>query len=147
MLLLTVLGFLFCLITSYELDLPTTTLVWTAIAFSLLFLAVFSVRKSGLFALVCLALAGVYGVLHAADLLQGILLLIERAITPLSLQLPESMQLLLKPTDMEEAQLLLTHAAQAIVFVVSFLSLSSHQRTRVPGLALSTLPLLLPAPF
>ena len=50
-LLLAVLGFLFCLITSYELDLPTATLVWTAIAFSLLFLAVFSVRKSGLFAL------------------------------------------------------------------------------------------------
>ena len=147
-LLLAVLGFLFCLITSYELDLPTTTLVWTAIAFSLLFLAVFSVRKSGLFALVCLALAGVYGVLHAADLLQGILLLIERAITPLSLQLPESMQLLLKPTDMEEAQLLLTHAAQAIVFVVSFLSaFFIISEPSVPGLALSTLPLLLPAPF
>ncbi|MEA4915201.1 MAG: transglutaminase-like domain-containing protein [Christensenella sp.] len=147
-LLLAVLGFLFCLITSYELDLPTATLVWTAIAFCLLFLAVFSVRRSGLFALVCLALAGVYGILHAADLLQGALLLIERAITPLSLQLPDSMQLLLKPTDMEEAQLLITHAAQALVFVVSFLSaFFIISEPSVPGLALSTLPLLIPAPF
>ncbi len=147
-LLLAVLGFLFCLITSYEFDLPTATLVWTAIAFCLLFLAVFSVRRSGLFALVCLALAGVYGILHAADLLQGALLLIERAITPLSLQLPDSMQLLLKPTDMEEAQLLITRAAQALVFVVSFLSaFFIISEPSVPGLALSTLPLLIPAPF
>ena len=41
-LLLAVLGFLFCLISSYTLDLPTAKLVWTAVAFSLLFLAVFS---------------------------------------------------------------------------------------------------------
>ncbi|MDD4312640.1 MAG: transglutaminase-like domain-containing protein, partial [Eubacteriales bacterium] len=147
-LLLAVLGFLFCLTTSYELDLPTATLAWTAIAFSLLFVAVFSVRKSGLFALICLALAVLYGILHASDLLQGALLLVERAITPLSLQLPESMRLLLQPTDMEAAQQLMTHAAQAIVFVVSFLSaFFIISEPSVPGLALSTLPLLLPAPF
>ena len=146
--LLAVLGFLFCLLTSYQLDLSTATLVWTAIACSLLFLAVFSAPKGGMIALVFLVLAGLYGILHASDLLQGGLLLIERTITPINLQLPEAMQLLLQPTDMEQALVLMTHAAQAIVFIVSFLSaFFIISEPSVPGLALSTLPLLIPAPF
>ncbi|MEN6636067.1 MAG: transglutaminase-like domain-containing protein [Clostridiaceae bacterium] len=146
--LLAVLGFLFCLLTSYQLDLSTATLVWTAVACSLLFLAVFSAPKGGLIALVCLVLAGLYGMLHASDLLQGGLLLIERAITPINLQLPATMQLLLKPMDMVQALLLMTRAAQAIVFIVSFLAaFFIISEPSVPGLALATLPLLLPAPF
>jgi len=147
-LLLAVLGFLFCLITSYQLDLPTATLVWTAVAFSLLFVAVFSVRQSGVLALICLALAGGYGVMHASDLLQGALLLIERAITPLSLSLPEAMQFLLKPAGADQAMALITRAMQAILFIVSFLSaFFIIDQPSVPGLAIATLPLLLPAPF
>ena len=147
-LLLAVLGFLFCLISSYTLDLPTAKLVWTAVAFSLLFLAVFSLPKSGVFVLITLALAGVYGVLHAGDLLQGILLLIQRVITPLSLQMPETLQLLLRAATEQEALLLSTQALQAILFVVSLLAaFFIISEPSVPGLALSTLPLLIPAPF
>ena len=147
-LLLAVLGFLFCLLSSYTLDLPTAKLVWTAVAFSLLFLAVFSLPKSGVFILITLALAGVYGFLHAGDLLQGLLLLIQRVITQLSLQLPQALQLLLKPATAEQALLLSTQSMQAILFVVSLLSAYFIiGEPSVPGLALSTLPLLIPAPF
>ena len=147
-LLLAVLGFLYCLLTSYTLDLPTAKLVLTALVFSLLFLAVFSLPKSGLFALLFLAGGVVYAVMNANDLLQGILLLIERVIVPLNLQLPEGIQLLLKPAMADEAMLLMTQAMQAILFVVSFLSaFFIIDQPSVPGLALSTLPLLLPAPF
>ena len=147
-LLLAVLGFLYCFLTSYTLDLPTAKLVLTALVFSLLFLAVFSLPKSGLFALLFLAGGVVYAVMNANDLLQGILLLIERVIVPLNLQLPEGIQLLLKPAMADEAMLLMTQAMQAILFVVSFLSaFFIIDQPSVPGLALSTLPLLLPAPF
>lgn len=147
-LLLAVLGFLFCLLSSYSFDLPRATLVWTAVAFSLLFLGVFSLRRGGLIALVILLGAGAFVLVQANDLLQGILLLIERAIVPLSLQMPDTMALLLQPASAAEAQALMIRAAQAILFVVSFLSAFFIIREpSVPGLALATLPLLLPAPF
>ena len=147
-LLLAVIGFLFCLISSYTLDLRIATLAWSAVAFSLLFLAVFSLPRSYLFILVTLALAGVYAFLNVGNLTQGLLLLVQRAITPLSLHLPESLQLLLKPATEEAALHLMTQSAQAILFVVSLLSaFFIISEPSVPGLALATLPLLLPAPF
>ena len=69
-LLLAVLGFLFSLLSSYRLDLPVSNLVWTAIAFSLLSLAIFSVRRRGLAALLCLLAAGLWIVFHANKLLK-----------------------------------------------------------------------------
>ena len=147
-LLLAVLGFLFCLLTSYQLDLPLETLVWTAVAFSLLFVAVFSMQKSALLVLACLFAAIAYGISHANDLLQGSLLLIERVALSLSLNLPEALGLLLRPAMADEALRLMTLAAQALLFVVSFLSaFFIISQPSVPGLALSTLPALLPAPF
>jgi transglutaminase-like putative cysteine protease len=147
-LLLAVLGFLFCLLTSYQLDLPTETLVWTAVAFSLLFVAVFSLQKSGLLALVCLLAAIAYAIFHADDLLQGVLLLIERVALTLSLNLPEALELLLQPVMADEAIRLMMQAAQALLFIVSFLAaFFIISQPSVPGLALSTLPALLPAPF
>ena len=147
-LLLAVLGFLFSLLSSYRLDLPVSNLVWTAIAFSLLSLAIFSVRRRGLAALLCLLAAGLWIVFHASDLLQGFILLIERAITPLSLLLPESLQQLLLPVEADQAMLLVTRAMQVILFFVAFLSsFFIIDQPSLPGLALSTLPLLVPAPF
>ncbi len=147
-LLLAVLGFLFCLISTYDIDLPTVTLVWTAVAFSLLFLAVFSVKRSGLLALIVLLFAVAYGVFNATDLFQGVLRLVEHAISPLSLTLPAPLQLLLQPVEAEQLPALMTHAMQAILFLVSFLSaFFIISEPSVPGLALSTLPLLLPGPF
>ncbi len=147
-LLLAVLGFLFCLLSSYSFDLPRAALVWTAIAFSLLFLGVFSLRRSGLFAIVCLIGALAFAFVRADALLQGVLLLIDRAITPLNLQMPEAMRLLLQPAAADEAQALMTHSMQAILFAVSFLSAFFIIREpSVPGLVLATLPQLLPAPF
>lgn len=146
--LLAVLGFLFCVLSSYTLDLPTGTLVMTAIAFSLLFLAVFTLPKSGLFAILCLVGGIAYIAVNAGDLLQGILLLIERVTTPLELRMPDLMQMLLKPAMADEATLLMTRAMQLILFFVSFLSaFFIVSQPSVPGLALSTLPLLVPAPF
>ena len=147
-LLLAVFGFLFCLITSYTLDLPIAKLALTALVFALLFLAVFSLPKSGLLSIIVLAGGLIYAALHANDLLQGLLLLIERAIVPLGLHLPEPMQLLLKTAMANEAMRLMTLAMQAVLFLVSFLSaFFIIEQPSVPGLALSTLPLLLPAPF
>lgn len=147
-LLLAVAGFLLCLLSSYHLDLPSGTLIWTAVAFSLLFLALFSLPKSGLFVLVCLIGAGAYGFVHAGDLLQGFLLLIERVITPLSLQMPEKLLMLMQPAMADEAMRLMTQTMQAILFVVSLLSaFFIISEPSVPGLALATLPLLVPAPF
>ena len=147
-LLLAVLGFLFCLISTYDIDLSTATLVWSAVAFSMLFLAVFSVKRSGLLALIVLLFAVIYGVLNANDLLQGALRLVEHAISPLSLNLPKTMLNLLQSTDADKLPALMTHAMQAILFVVSFLAaFFIVSEPSVPGLALSTLPLLLPGPF
>ena len=147
-LLLAVLGFLFCLISTYDINLPTVTLVWSAVAFSLLFLAVFSVKRSGLLALIVLVFAVAYGVLNATDLFQGVLRLVEHAISPLSLSLPAPLQLLLQPAEAEQLPALMTHAMQAILFLVSFLAgFFIISEPSVPGLALSTLPLLLPGPF
>ena len=147
-LLLAVLGFLFCLISTYEIDLSTTTLVWSAVAFSLLFLAVFSVKRSGLLALIVLLFALAYGVLNGSDLVQGVLRLVEHAISPLSLTLPKAILNLLQSTDADKIPLIMTHAMQAILFVVSFLAaFFIISEPSVPGLALSTLPLLLPGPF
>ncbi len=147
-LLLAVFGFLFSLMTSYTLDLPTAKLALTALVFSLVFLAIYSLPKSGLLSLIALAAGLAYAALNASDLLQGFLLLIERAIVPLGLQLPEAMQLLLKSAMADEAMLLMTQAMQSILFVVSFLcAFFIIEQPSVPGLALSTLPLLLPAPF
>ncbi len=147
-LLLAVLGFLFCLLTSYRLDLPVSTLVWTVAAFSLLSLAVFSIRRYGIVALVFLA-AALFWIWYRSDyLLQGILLLFERAAAQLSLQLPESLQRLLQPVGVEDAVLYMTRALQTILFFVSFLSgYFVVANASAAGLALATLPLLLPAPF
>ncbi len=147
-LLLAVVGFLLCLLSSYQLDLPTATLVWSAIAFSLLFLALFSLPRSGIFVLVCLVVAGAYAFMNADDLLQGLLLLIQRVLTPLSLLMPEKLLLLMQPVMADEAMRLMTQSAQAILFVVSLLSaFFTISEPSVPGLALATLPLLVPAPF
>lgn len=146
--LLAVMGFLFCLLSSYTFDLPTTKLVWTAVAFSLLFLAVFTLPKSGLFALVCFLGGAVYIALNASDLLQGVLLLIERVTTQLELRMPDVMQLLLQPAMADEAALLMTRAMQMILYFVSFFAtFFIVSQPSVPGLALATLPLLVPAPF
>ncbi len=147
-LLLAVFGFLFCLLTSYQLDLPVGTLAWTAAAFALLSLAVFSVRRRGIAALICLLAAGAWVGLHASDLLQGALLLTEQAMAPLSLRLPDAMQALLLPADAAQALLLMTRTLQTILFFVAFFSgYFIVCLSNVPGLALSTLPLLVPAPF
>jgi len=146
--LLAVFGFLFCILSSYTLDLPSGTLVMTAIVFSFLFLTVFSLPKSGLFAIVCLIGGIVFIVVQANDLLQGMLLLIERVTTPLELRMPDVMQMLLKPAMADEATLLMTQAMQLILYFVSFFSaFFIVSQPSVPGLALSTLPLLVPAPF
>lgn len=146
--LLAVMGFLFCLLSSYTFDLPTAKLVWTAVAFSLLFLAVFTLPKSGLFALVCFLGGAVYIALNASDLLQGVLLLIERVTTQLELRMPDVMQLLLQPAMADEAALLMTRAMQMILYFVSFFAtFFIVSQPSVPGLALATLPLLVPAPF
>lgn len=146
--LLAVVGFLLCLISSYQLDLPTAKLVWTAVAFSLLFLALFSLPKSGVFVLACVIAAGAYAFANAGDLLQGLLLLIERVITPLSLQMPDQLSLLLQPAMADEAIKLMMQSAQAILFLVSlFSAFFIISEPSVPGLALATLPLLVPAPF
>ncbi|NLI55301.1 MAG: transglutaminase domain-containing protein [Clostridiales bacterium] len=147
-LLLAVLGFLFCLLSSYQLDLPVSTLVLTALAFSLLALGVFSFRRYGILALVCLLAAGAWVWVHASELQQGFLLLIEQAITPLSLRLPESLGQLLQPVGEDYALRLMTQALQLALFLVSFAAgYFTVCHASVPGLALSTLPLLLPAPF
>ena len=147
-LLLAVLGFLFSLLTSYQLDLPLSTLAWTAVAFSLLALAVFSIRRHGLLAIILL-IAGVFWIWYKADdLLQGSLLLLEHAVAPLSLRLPEVLQPLLQPVDSARAALLMTRTLQTILFFVSVLSgYFIAGRASVAGLALATAPLLLPAPF
>ena len=146
--LLAVLGFLFSLLSCYQLDLPVSILVWTAVAFSLLSLAVFSIRRRGLAALLCLLAALFWIVLNASDLLQGILLLFEQAITPINLVLPETLQSLLLPVDMTTSQLLMTRAMQLILFFVAFLSsFFIIDQPSLPGLALTTLPMLAPGPF
>lgn len=148
MLLLSVLGFLFCLTTSYELDVPTAGLVWSALAFCTLFLIVYSSRRHALLMLLCFAAMVLWTWRNAQDLSQGILLLADQALDPLGLRLPDALQNLLQTYTAQETQALTLLALRAVLFAVTmFSAYFIVRRPSALGLALSTLPLLLPAPF
>ena len=144
---LAVLGFLFALLTSYGLTVETARVVWAALAFTALFAVVFSVERRGVLLLVCVLAAAFWIWHHAAELLQGLLLLLDGALIPLSLRLPDVLQNLMR-TDIAEPLRLMS---MALTTLLSFVALSAGYfvvwRSSVWGLALSTLPLLLPAPF
>ena len=145
---LAVFGFLFSLLSSWRLSVDTPRLVWTAVFLVLAFALLYSTRRWGILLLAFFLIADVWGWKNANALLQGLLLLVEQAFHPLSLELPDVLQQLL--TAHEEAQALLysTMALQAILFLVALFSgYFIFRRSSAAGLACSTLPLLLPAPF
>jgi transglutaminase-like putative cysteine protease len=147
---LPLLGFVL-LITSYELESTDhNARLDGGSLFRCGFSRYYSVRKSGLFALICPCARGVYGrfVARGGSVCRVFCCSLS-AQSPLRVcNCRKACNFFSNQRNMEEAQLLLTHAAQAIVFVVSFLSaFFIISEPSVPGLALSTLPLLLPAPF
>ena len=145
---LAIFGFLFCLLSSYSLSVDTPKLVLTAAIFVLLFSGIYSSKRRGVLALVVLILGFVWGWLQADALVQGLILLVQQAISPLSLALPEAMQALLTAHDAAQALLLSTQTLQAILFLTTLTAgYFIFCRYSAVGLALVTLPLLLPAPF
>ena len=145
---LAIFGFLFCLLSSYSLNLNTTRLVLTAVVLILGFAVLYSSRRWGILLLVAVLAAVLWGFLNADPLVQGLLLLVDQALRPLSLSLPDATQSLLRAHDAMEALRYSTLALQAILFLVTLSAgfFVVCQPSAV-GLALSTLPLLLPAPF
>ncbi len=145
---LTAFGFLFCLISSYSLTVLTERAVWATLAFVALFSALGSLKRSGLWMLACLLLAGLWIWRNADELTQGVLYLLEQALDPLSLCLPNGMQALIAELDAQAAVIAATRALVALMFFVSLLTACFVVcRASLFGQAISTLPLLLPAAF
>ncbi len=147
-LLLALLGFVFSLISCYRLTVSTGRVVGATIAFAALFTAVFSAKRRGLPLLILLLAASLFAWRNAETLLQGLLVLIDSALSPLNLQLPDYFNSMLLAHDAAETLALSTRALTLLLFPVSLLAASSIiNRTSLPLLALATLPLLSPAPF
>ncbi|MEN6593797.1 MAG: transglutaminase-like domain-containing protein [Clostridiaceae bacterium] len=147
-LVLAVLGFLFCLITSYQLTVFNLRAVWTAIFYAALFSAVFSSKRRGILVAVLLAAAGFVIWRFSDSLLQGLLLLLDHSLTLVELHLPDVLKSLLLTHDAKETATLMTMGLQALLFFATLLS--SYfviVRPSVFGLAFATLPLLIPASF
>lgn len=142
------LGLVFCLISCYSLTILTARVVFAAVLFVLLFALIFSSKRKGAFALCCIILAALWTLVNADRLIQGFLLLLEQALSALNLRLPDGMQALLRAHDATEALALASVALTAILFVSAMLaSYFVVCCSVVFGLALSTLPLIAPAPF
>ena len=147
-LLLAVLGFLFCLTSSYQLEVSASKLVWSALAFCALFLVIFSSRRRKLLLLICFLVMALWSWRNAQSLSQGLLLLFGQALDPLGLRLPDVLQNVLQTYSAEETVTLTLLALRALLFVVTlFSAYFIVLRPSTIGLAVSTLPLLLPAPF
>ena len=106
---LAIFGFLFCLLSSYSLTADVAKLTLSATIFVLLFSASYSSKRRGILALAVFLLGLIWGWIHVNELLQGILLLVQQAISPLSLNLPESMQALLTAHDAAETLPVVVH--------------------------------------
>ncbi len=142
------LGLLFCLISCYRLTILTARVAFATVLFVLLFTLIFSSKRKGVFALSCIILAALWTLINADRLIQGFLLLLEQALSALNLRLPDGMQAILRAHDATEALSLASVALTAILFVSSMLaSYFVVCCSVVFGLALSTLPLVAPAPF
>lgn len=145
---LAVYGFLFCLISSYQLNVTLSRLVLTATILILLFTSIYSNKRRGVLLLIFFLLADFWGWRNADALLQGLLLLLEQALSALALHLPDALSGLLRAHEAAQALLYATMALQALLFLVTLAAgFFVICRSSAVGLALSTLPLLLPAPF
>jgi cell division septation protein DedD len=147
-LLLAIFGFLFCLITSYQLDVLTARLIWSSVFFALFFLIIFSLRRRWILLLLCFAALAYWLLRNSEELTQGMLLLADQALGTLGLRLPDALQVLLQYHNPQDAVLLATVALQTLQFAVTlFSAFFIVRRPSTLGLAFSTLPMLLPAPF
>lgn len=147
-LLLAVLGFLFCLLSGYQLQVQSARAVCAALLFSALFFSVFSFRLFLAPLLVCIGLAGLWVVFNDQSLMQGLLLLVETTLGPLKLHLPDTIEALLEPHDAQEAFTLMNTALVALLYPVTLLAaFFTIRRSSVFGLVFATLPLLIPIPF
>ncbi len=147
-LMLAVLGFLFCLISSYQLDIYVVRAVWTAVFFIALFSISFSTKRGGWILLVFFVPA-IYLFLKNTDtLMQGILLLVDHAIELFNLDLPDVLQNMLLAHTVTETATMMTAGVQALLFFTAlFSSYFVIVRPSMFGLAFATLPLLIPASF
>jgi transglutaminase-like putative cysteine protease len=144
---LAVFGFLFCMVTGYGLAVETARAVWTAIAFVPLYhrLPEQTPRNpaSGL-----LSPGAVLGVAECRFVRAGYLLLIDQALGSLSLHLPDFLQTQMQTFDAQQTVELTTTGLQAVLYLTTLLAgYFVICRPSALGLAISTLPLLLPVPF
>lgn len=147
-LMLAVLGFLFCLISSYQLDIYVVRAVWTAVFFIALFSISFSTKRGGWILLVFFIPAVFLLWKNADTLIQGILLLVDHAVELFNLNLPDVLANMLVPHTVKETATMMTAGVQAILFFAAlFSSYFVIVRPSTFGLALATLPLLIPASF
>lgn len=145
---LAIFGLLFSLVTSYRLTVPTTQAAWAAAGFIALFFIVFTNRRMRLMLIICLSLTILWVWRNAQPLMQGMLLLLDQVLTPMTLRLPDALQGLLTVSDAAEAAALTAKAFNMLLFFATLLAgYFVVYRSSLLGLALATLPLLLPAPF
>ncbi len=147
-LLLAVFGFLFSLTTSYQLTILTGRAVWSALFFVMLFIIVYSAKRRELLLLISFLAALVWVWLNSDAFVQSILVLVEQGLSPLSLHLPDFLQNQIQAYDAQQAIHLTTTGMKIVVFLTTLFSgYFIIYRASLAGLALSTLPLLLPATF
>lgn len=147
-LLLAIFGFLFCLTTSYQLTVVTGRLVWTAVLLVALFVFVYSCKRRELFLLISFLAALFWVWRNSGVFVQGLLVLVEQGLSPLSLNLPDFLQSQIQSYDASQAVLLVTTGVQVVLFLITLFSgYFVIYRSSMAGLALSTLPILLPAAF
>ena len=115
-LMLAVLGFLFCLTSSYQLDIYVVRAVWTAVFFIALFSISFSTKHGGWILLIFFIPAVYLFWKNAETLTQGILLLVDHAVELFNLTLPDALQSMLQPHTAREATVMMTAGVQAILF-------------------------------
>lgn len=147
-LLLALLGFLFSLTTSYQLTILTERAVWTTLLFVVLFIVVYSGKRRELLLLASFLGALFWVWLHSETFVQGLLVLVEQGLSPLSLHLPDFLQNQIQSYDAQQTVELATTGLQVVLFLSAlFGGYFVVYHPSMGGLAMSTLPLLLPSIF
>jgi transglutaminase-like putative cysteine protease len=145
---LAIFGFLFSLTTSYQLTILNGRTVLIAFLFVILFVIVYSSKRREVFLLISFLAALFWVWVNSDTFLQSMLVLVEQGLAPLSLNLPDFLQNQIQTYDAQQAIRLTTTGVQVVVFLTTLLSgYFVIHRSSMAGLALTTLPLLLPATF
>lgn len=145
LLLAAVVGCVQCLVSLYALTLPMAALWRIMLAMTAVAFAAVSLRRRALLVCTLAVLAGLWVWTHAQALVQGWLLLLEQALHPMELVLPDGWLLLLQPMEDAVAQQRLLYAAASLfALLISGMAMCLFAIPSLTGLLLCLLTPMLP---